>query len=299
MSIVAASAAAAVAAAAASEEETLCYICYDGHTAENPFLEQPPCKCRGSLHLHLNCYNKLCDIATEGGKIPTCSICKTKYNPYVKYIRFDELNEDGYRWRGNRHPLTGAYDGLLTVYHTNGNHWFVVEYANEQRNGPYVEWHEDGTYHTNAYYEDGELHGAYQQYWQNGEIRVDTTYMHGEFDGLYQEFSQTGQLLLSQTYVNGIRHGPAITYYEGGGKKRQANYYYGQLDGEEFLYYESGNLESHTTYLRDDIIGVVTTYHDAPNSVETIITYSNGVQRNKKVFNDAGSCIKEFTYRTA
>lgn len=282
-------------ASATVDDEILCYICYDEATPANPFMAPSPCVCRGSLHLHRTCYNRLLELAAAEGKPANCSICKTRFTQAAAaasaaYIDFDETDENGIRRKGTRNSLTGAYDGLLCAYHSNGEHWFTVEYTNGVRDGPYMEWYEDGTDQIMGSFRAGELDGPYKEFWSNGKLRMETIYNNGEHDSSYLEYTDTGILITYYEYDNGMRHGPFELYdIETGMPRRRGEYRYGSLHGEEFTYYTSGNLESHSSYIQGTIDGIATTFYDAPGARESVITWVRGENMHATYYKEDGT----------
>jgi antitoxin component YwqK of YwqJK toxin-antitoxin module len=280
-----------MAATTAAADEKLCYICYDVNSAVNPFLDPSPCACRGSLHLHNTCYNRLLELAAAEGKPAACTICKTKFTASANaYIDIDETDEDGIHRKGTRNILTGAYDGLLCAYHTNGEHWFVAEYKEGIRDGPYREWYEDGAEHTNGNSKNGELDGPYTEFWRGGKIRIQTAYKDGEYDGSYKEFSEDGILTVHYEYLYGMRNGSFNTYYaETGLPKRRSEYWYGEISGDEFNYYPSGNIEDHHVYVDGELDGTATTFYDAPGARESVVTWLHGKNMHATYYKEDGT----------
>jgi len=77
-----------------SQQETNeCFICYDSFTKENTKATPNPCKCKGSMAIHLACFKTLMNYQNK------CKSCDTLYNPslYVTIyesidIEFNKLN---------------------------------------------------------------------------------------------------------------------------------------------------------------------------------------------------------------
>ena len=63
-----------------------CYICFEKESPENKFAIQP-CKCKGSLHIHTQCLQTLC----EKNNTLVCIVCKTDFAYNFMYAQYVKL----------------------------------------------------------------------------------------------------------------------------------------------------------------------------------------------------------------
>ncbi len=77
-------------------EETVCYICCEPDSFENPLAVEKPCLCK-SMDIHISCFNEL--KATLGSK---CKACKVEY-PWLPLTGGNLKREDGIGISGHRY----------------------------------------------------------------------------------------------------------------------------------------------------------------------------------------------------
>ena len=150
-------------------EEATCYICYGEESEENIFVDPNPCNCRGTIKIHVICFDIL------KAQYDTCGICRTNFiqNVYKKYYYpSGSLREEG-------NYVDGKRNGLYQRWHENGQLMEEVNYVNEKMNGLYRIWHKNGQLMEEGNYVNGEMDGLHQSWWINGQLSEKVNYVNG------------------------------------------------------------------------------------------------------------------------
>jgi antitoxin component YwqK of YwqJK toxin-antitoxin module len=183
------------------EEAVCCYICYEFETDTNQYLKEPsPCKCKGSIMIHKNCFE---DIIT---KSRVCSICKTKYN--MVYLP-------------NRNGLE-----LITEVAINGD---ITEYTIDLTGdiqGEHIVKKQSGEIISNSQYMNGLLHGKYQTWYLNGQLECECACLRNKIEGEYKSWYENGILMEQSFYVNGLKEGVS-KYWDMNGNMKYTRVYVG------------------------------------------------------------------------
>jgi hypothetical protein len=169
----------------------LCYICYESHTAENPFaLSPPPCRCIGSIVIHTKCLNKVIK------KTRHCSICKAKYS--LHYL-----------------PQRHGLELIIELLDYGRQLEYTVNQSGE-KHGTSIIKNRDGSVISKYSYIDGLLNGPFIEYYWNGHMKCLGEYKDGLQNGDYSEWYEDGSLQEESKYVNGVKHGLCIYYMKDG-----------------------------------------------------------------------------------
>ncbi len=170
-----------------SKEQDKCYICYEEQSEENRFVDPNPCNCRGTIKIHVTCFDTLTTT------YDTCGVCKTKYlqNGYKKYYDPDgHLREEGLLVNGLKTGLWKTW----TIWHTDNQLYEKVNYIDGKRNGLYQRLYSNGQLMCQCNYVDGMIHGLYQSWYINCQLELKVNYVNGQINGLYQFWYSNGQL---------------------------------------------------------------------------------------------------------
>ncbi len=175
------------------KEQETCYICFEEQTEGSKFADPNPCNCRGTIKIHITCFDTLTTTYDK------CRICKTKYlqNEYKKYYYPNgSLKEEGLL-------VNGLEVGLWKIWYSNGQLEIEVNYIDGKRDGLFQSWHNNGQLRQKLYYVDGKMNGLYQSWHENGHLCEEVNYIDGKLNGLYQYWHSNGQLMVKVIYVDG------------------------------------------------------------------------------------------------
>jgi hypothetical protein len=122
----------------------ICYICYEEESKESPFCKKDICGCKGSIHLHENCFQKLRNQMK-------CSVCVQEFKN-VDHLITNEILElqkiiewDKHGWK---HEFTidqkGRKQGTYKVYYATGVLWEEIEYKDDMKHGSQKIWNYKG-----------------------------------------------------------------------------------------------------------------------------------------------------------
>ena len=92
-------------------------------------------------------------------------------------------------------------------------------------------------------------------------------------------------------YKTGKPSGIVRQYYKDGVLKKETPFINGRIEGIEKTYYDNGKLYSETPYTSSQINGDVKEYYMSGRLLR-VITYSYGIQRQTKKYDDNGNEIK-------
>lgn len=179
-------------------EDPVCYICYDTHSDENPFLPVRICMCRGSLALHRSCFSRL----TQHSQI--CSICKHPYkNPLLAEITYDPQDPDLQgahieRFQHELEYLSSLYEFYCVDAEGRKHGVCKIYYADESLTYYTPPW----TLYEVRNYVHGKLHGAYKRYsriqfQQMQHLELELRFEFGSIRGPFKEYDShnAGQLI--------------------------------------------------------------------------------------------------------
>lgn len=206
-----------------TEDVVQCYVCYGG--AEGQGFAEAVCACKGSIKIHVGCYENL---LSNGVKM--CTICKTEYPPlryngltYIVYLDMHGSKEmytvdsDGkkhgiYRRlfsNGNLHKMCiyhhGKEDGVEQSWFDTGDLAYVRNFTNGVVHGIHREFHRNGTYSRKSSHKMGQGNPTVVRYWySNGQLRSVYTSQNGYIDGIEQGWYTNGALRYQGVYANGL-----------------------------------------------------------------------------------------------
>ena len=246
-----------------------CYICFEPEnkgSKDLTFVKTNICKCKGSLHLHKACYDKLLETTN------VCGICKERYK--IELIFVNGLAEVIEKTLGQRSVYTVdkflQKQGIYRVYLENTNifnntkvYQLHIEknYLNNKLQGKYKEYYKSNVsnYNTNilpsttgslyleATFKEDKIHGICRYYYKQSypynifklKICEELMYNTGLLDGTCQEYFENGKIACVKNYKNDIFHGKYTEYNEAGNMISDGNYIYGEKKGvwKSYAYY--------------------------------------------------------------
>ncbi len=188
-------------------EESQCYICYEGESDEKAFAKDP-CKCKGSLYIHVSCLEAL--------NTKTCKICKGSYKTYSSDGVPVYYKKESYYIQEVKVDKEGKYHGLVHTYFKNNALRSVVQYIHGLQEGVYIEYHsneedEDLMVYKKIHYHEGKKHGDEITYYHDGNIYEQKTYKDGVLHGIYRKYN-VSKLEKEGHYVDGLLHGKAKVF---------------------------------------------------------------------------------------
>jgi antitoxin component YwqK of YwqJK toxin-antitoxin module len=233
------------------EDPLVCCICYD-EAGEQGFMEPNPCKCTGTIKIHLACYEQVRD---EFGK---CGICKTLFPKEITILyqdgyimeKFWAVNNQGYRYKHGEYKL--FKNGVLRT-HTN--------YSMNRIHGQSIIYNESGYIHSITQYVNDSKHGLEQEFYPNGNIKLEVEYINDIQHGRYTKYFANKVVNFITHYVHGIRHGPFISHYPNGHVDIISTYNHGKLHGEFIKHYSYGSVQKKIMYNNGH---TVSTRHNNP-----------------------------------
>ncbi len=137
-------------------------------------------------------------------------------NGLVKLIKYDDGRlplESGFLLNGKR------IGNWVIYWPENGRMNSLTSYANDEKNGPYIEFNTRGQIEVKSNYHSGQLNGAHGEY-KFGRTELLSTYKNGVLDGDHKEYFKSGKsagkLEKLVQYNNGKQHGK-LSYYNQNG----------------------------------------------------------------------------------
>lgn len=222
-----------------ADEETLCYICYDTETSENPYAISPrPCACKGSIVIHLSCL----EACVKRSK--TCGTCK---------YPFHHVYHDIPRYRAT---LLGLKQKIIFTSSTK-TLYTIDKYG--KKHGTYTQYNEDGIKIKDAYYKEDKLHGYLRTYYETGELMSHNSYKEGSLEGTMRRYAPDHKITYEGSYNNNKLHGRHV-YYSDSSPIQELDYDQGILVMKKE--YQSPPIKDYTvsTY-EHGILKTTKTYH--------------------------------------
>ncbi len=222
------------------DSDDQCYICYEGATAETPFLPISPCRCTGSIVLHTDCYHQILTSAINKGKREvSCGTCKTPYKFY-KLLSAKHLEDgmmyvaqekpDGSIMKGSMNPdwtyegdvelyrgdvrvetaqmKKGVLHGLQLMYNYEDGETYVqgkTFYENGKKHGIVTKWYSNGQMFEESEFSNGILRGTLKKWYKNGNLQQLSDMENGYHCGNYEEWYESGQPKVVGQYIQGRR----------------------------------------------------------------------------------------------
>ncbi len=221
-----------------------CYICSE---EAGPFMDPIPCDCKGSIHIHENCYKELLFRHTQ------CTIC---HKDFPKEYRNGLAIKRGFaEGTTNRYESTvnddGEFHGTYTEFSDNGKIKEEIEYCHGVMHGQRKRYYNTGELYDIITYEMGIMHGPYKSCWQNGNKMEETEYSNGKMNGLKIMYHSNGNISEEGIYINGECHGIVRVYNYDGSLHVCSSFKYGKLDGYLFSFNKEMKIVSREKYEND------------------------------------------------
>ena len=99
--------------------------------------------------------------------------------------------------------INGRPDGLVTIYHENGNKLFCAKYKNGVQQGLEENWHENGQLQFAIHYDRGLRHGKMTSYHDDGRRQMDIFFVHGKIHGPFIVYDKDGEIASHRIYHQG------------------------------------------------------------------------------------------------
>lgn len=212
-------------------EEDQCYICWGEETEESPFAKEP-CNCKGSIHIHATCLEKL--------NSKKCSTCKKDFRYYSSDgIPVTHKHEETYiqEIKVDRH---GKYHGKVRTYFKNNIVRSETEYIHGEKEGLHIENHpmdiddySTPTLYKTAYYHKNKKHGEEITYYDDGSIYEKKPYHEGLLHGKHIRYNWK-KLIFEMPYEHGVLHGRSKVYNDVERLYCFLTYEHGELVKEEY-----------------------------------------------------------------
>lgn len=280
-----------------------CYVCYEDNTT-SPFMNSSPCKCKGSMQIHITCYESI------RGKMHKCPICKEKYP--LQYV--NGLARVVYRIKGYRYEYTvdetqniqgvfNVYDesddsyiyesrnyinneivGYTYGYYPNGSIEYITPYINNKKYGNKIYYYICGSIKRITPYVDNVIHGVEYSYTPLQTVESIVPYINDTIHGRvykykYDHVTSTNKIKHIIPYDLGVKHGTVYSFSITGHLEAVVNYMNGMIHGACNTYYDNCKLRERLYYKHNKRHG------------QHVIYYNNGVVR-KKVYWDSGRRVK-------
>ncbi len=184
--------------------------------------------------------------------------------------------------------LGGQKSGTWTETYANTEvPHFIIQYADNVRNGLYLEFDKqanlvkkveyknglmDGTYFKfkNAIliervdYQQGQKNGESTVYYEKGTVMETSNFKNGQRDGITIWYANKdkiqGEMVAMYTYKDGKFEGVQETYYESGAVKTQKMYSNNVPNGPAYEFYEDGSLKTEANFKNGEQKGKIKEY---------------------------------------
>lgn len=98
---------------------------------------------------------------------------------------------------------SGKIEGVVKVYHLNGQVAAEIPYVDGLKNGPFKEYNTDGTVRIEGTYRDNTYDGEYRQYYDDGSKYITGQYRAAVKDGHWIEYAPDGRIKVQQVWDKG------------------------------------------------------------------------------------------------
>lgn len=240
----------------APQEEEVCYICYGTPEENGGFVDPHPCKCKGSIRVHQECFTSL--LATT----KSCLACKTTFKKIKKYKNGLELVQRMWsRGPGIKEEFTvkdGKKHGEYIAYHfTTQIIKKTATYVEGKLHGPMCEYDAAGLQLRITDYVDNIIQGYITTYYPSGQIDTVTTYFNGKKHGFSSKYYANGVYAKSTQYHNGVEFGLWEFFYPSGTKSMEYRYNdEGKIDGMYCQWYANGKPQRTIQYNNGNKVNV-------------------------------------------
>lgn len=249
-----------------AEESFECYICYGPKEELGGFVEPHPCKCKGSIRIHVECFNELYKTNKR------CLACHTQFKKTKVYrnglelVRrywshtFNQVKEEFTIRNGKKHGEYILYEfGTMRIKKKSN-------YIDGKLHGTVHEYTKEGTLMRTQEYINDKIHGYITTYYPTGAIDTITCYVDGKKHGICNKYYANGNLAKQTEYSANIECGRWIFFYPNGNKSMQYQYNdEGKLHGMYYQWYVTNQLQKITHYENGEI--TFTEHIDRRNNV--------------------------------
>ncbi|MGN0033909.1 MAG: hypothetical protein ACI358_09070 [Candidatus Limimorpha sp.] len=160
---------------------------------------------------------------------------------------------------------------------------FIIQFADNKRNGLFIEFDRQGNLLTKAEYKDGLRNGKCMKF-KLSVMTESVEYSNGKRHGASVICYDKGTIMEESAYKDGNRDGITIWYYyngkEQGGKIAMYNYKDGLFDGIQETYFENGNLKSRKNFVKNIQVGKSVEFYD-DGSLKSVAEYKEGVLKGQ------------------
>ncbi len=150
-----------------------CYICFDGHSEENPLMKSLPCDCKGSCgEIHYTCFEGI-------RRKKSCPNCKNRL-PLTPILPPDFISDSDeehlYYWKEDSDGLKhGPYFEFVKLHENyNQENMYVIQrqgtFVHGVKQGTWYLWKPDGTISMQTQYLDGIHYGEQKRIMDNGQV---------------------------------------------------------------------------------------------------------------------------------
>jgi antitoxin component YwqK of YwqJK toxin-antitoxin module len=237
------------------DESSECYICYGPKEELGGFVEPHPCKCKGSIKIHIECFIELYNSNKR------CLACHTQfikpklYKDGLELIRrfytrtFDQIKEEFTIRNGKKHGEHILYEFGTRMIKKKSN------YVDGKLHGKVHEYNKDGILIRTQDYVNDKVHGYITTYYPTGTTDTITSYIDGKKHGLCNKYYANGNLAKQTEYSVGVEFGRWTFYYPNGNKSMQYEYNDdGKVHGMHHQWYSNTNLQRITHYDNGEIV---------------------------------------------
>ena len=141
----------------------------------------------------------------------------------------------------------GMRQGPWIYYRTDGTVNSIVNYADDEINGPTISYDGDEIKVSETYFVNGVKEGEHREFYNDGSVALLGYFKEGKRDSTWTEFIGFKKRSFKKRYKNDQLHGESVFYFEQeyAFDKVQAveNYQYGVKDGEWKFYFLNKQLE--------------------------------------------------------
>lgn len=242
------------------EESSECYICYGPKEELGGFVEPHPCKCKGSIRIHVDCFIELYKTNKN------CLACKMPFKKLKIYK--DGLELIRRYWAGTINQIKEEFTII-----------------NGKKHGEHI-LYEFGTMRIKkkSNYINGKLHGTVHEYNKNGMIARTQEYINDKVHGYITTYYPTGAIDTITCYIDGKKHGLCNKYYANGNLAKQTEYSVGIECGIWTFFYPNGNKSMQYQYNNEGKLHGMYYQWYANKNIQRMIYYENGEQKHTEDF---------------
>ena len=167
-------------------------------------------------------------------------------------------------------------DGAWTMYWETGYPKTITYYTEGKKNGTYIETDPGGGIVKVINYKNDQLEGPSRSFLSHGGITEEAYYSNGKRNGMCYKYYNNRNKQQEVNYVDGYPDGLATWYFETGQKMIEYSYTNGKINGHATSYFESGKVREMGEYKDDKQTGIWKEF------------YENGLERTEGSYNEDG-----------